>query len=191
MRLTHNLPPWTLNVVKCPCDLHFLRYLSRKALNRQTIFHFGTGEHHLIGRENVRFEYPNEILGITASRGEYDRYMDLVVDNPPIGRYYKVLFMDIYTINPRLMPKFDLITMFHLSEHGSGCDEGVHKEADSILLEQVVSLLQPGGRILFYKNAGRAAAERVQVLLSDFCNRGRLQHYEDFESLLVYRPCGG
>ncbi len=115
MRLSQNLPPWTLDVAKCPCDLHFLRYLSRKGLNKQTIFHFGTGEHHLIGRENVRFERPNEILGITASRGEYDRYMDMVIDNPIIGRYYKVLFMDIYTLNQRLMPKFDLITMFHFS----------------------------------------------------------------------------
>jgi hypothetical protein len=191
MRLSQNLPRWTLDIAKCPCDLHFLRYLSRKGLNKQTIFHFGTGEHHLIGRENVRFECPNEILGITASRGEYDRYMDLVIDNPIIGRYYKVLFMDIYTLNPRLMPKFDLITMFHLAEHGSRCNEEACKEADSILLEQVVSLLKPGGRILFYKNSGRGGGERVQVLLRDFCDSGRLRYFEAFESLLVYQPCGG
>ena len=189
--LLHNVPPWGLDVAKCPCDLHFLRYLSRKGLNQQTIFHFGTGAHHLVGRENVLFQQPNEILGITASRGEYERYIDLVVDNPRIGRYYKVVFMDIYTLNPRLMPNFDLITMFHLAEHGSVCNEDVHKTADSILLEQVVSLLKPSGRIFFYKNSGRGAAERVRLLLREFCGSGRLQHYEDFESLLVYRPREG
>ena len=39
---------WELNDC-CPCDLQFLEFLKKKKIRNATIFHMGTGAHHMVG----------------------------------------------------------------------------------------------------------------------------------------------
>ena len=117
---------WPLTLTDYPCDLHFVQWLESKKIEGKVIFHFGTGEHHLVGKNNHDRGNPNEIMGIAASRKEHGAYIDFIVDNPGAANYYRVLFGDIYTLSPRMLPKFDIVTLFHLCEyydktgHGTG-----------------------------------------------------------------------
>ena len=40
---------WSLDEAQCPCDLHFVEYLQEKEAKDAAIFHFGTGNHHIVG----------------------------------------------------------------------------------------------------------------------------------------------
>jgi hypothetical protein len=65
---------WYLDEAMCPCDLHFLKYLEHEKATRQTIFHFGTGEHHVVGIRCHEAGSGHAVLGITASTQEHDAY---------------------------------------------------------------------------------------------------------------------
>ncbi len=39
---------WELNDC-CPCDLQFLEFLKDRKVRNATIFHMGTGAHHMVG----------------------------------------------------------------------------------------------------------------------------------------------
>jgi hypothetical protein len=74
---------------RCPCDFHFPEYLTKRGVGSKSIFHFGSGEHHLLGRANVVGPKRNEILAITASKSEHAAYVELIIRNPEIAKYYK------------------------------------------------------------------------------------------------------
>ena len=40
---------WSLDEAQCPCDVHFVEYLEGKKAKDAAIFHFGTGNHHIVG----------------------------------------------------------------------------------------------------------------------------------------------
>src|SRR6267142_2851575 len=103
MRLNFFDSSWPLRADICPCDVDFLEYLKLRQIKDKIIFHFGSGAHHILGREN-HLDQPNEILAITASQGEYEDYISLIINNPMIACNYKVLFADIYTLSYRLLP---------------------------------------------------------------------------------------
>src|SRR5262245_3374661 len=117
MQLNYYDHAWPLNVPQCPCDVHFLEYLQKHNLTEKVIFHFGTGAHHIVGKTNFESGEPNEILAVTASPREYEKYIEFIIHNPAAARCYKVMFTDIYTLTPRIIPNFDLVTLFHLGEY--------------------------------------------------------------------------
>jgi hypothetical protein len=105
---------WDLHVDICPCDVHFNEWVEANKMGGRTIYHFGTGTHHVIGRRQA--ELGNAVFAITASKEEYDAYVTLVSADTRIARSYVAHFGDIYLSNPRLLPEFDIVTMFHLCE---------------------------------------------------------------------------
>ena len=58
---------WALRLDICPCDADFCDYLIKRGFARRSIFHFGTGGHHVVGLRNRDSGLENEILAITAS----------------------------------------------------------------------------------------------------------------------------
>ena len=72
---------WSLDEVQCPCDIHFLDYLDEKGVKGAAIFHFGTGNHHIVGLRTAEDGSNNAVLGITASPQEYDDYVELLIKN--------------------------------------------------------------------------------------------------------------
>jgi hypothetical protein len=105
---------WDLHVEICPCDVHFNEWTEAKQLAGRTIFHFGTGTHHVVGLRQA--EFGNAVFAVTASKEEYEAYIALVADSSRLAKCYLAYFGDIYLSNPRLLPDFDAVTLFHLNE---------------------------------------------------------------------------
>ena len=40
---------WDLDEAQCPCDIHFNHWVDANAITGKTIYHFGTGTHHIVG----------------------------------------------------------------------------------------------------------------------------------------------
>jgi len=183
MRLNYWAASWPLRL-DCVCDLHFVDYLNETAALHKTIFHFGTGEHHLVGKNNFEAGAPNEILAITASRGEHDAYVDFIIENPVAAKSYTVLFGDIYTLSPRLLPEFDLVTLFHLCEYYDERTAAYAELDDASLLALFLGRLRPDGNLFFYKRSSHFS--RCRALLERMVEEGRLVHVGDYKSLVVY-----
>ena len=199
MKLYYNRHAYPLDLERCPCDLHFVQYLESRKLEGKTIFHFGTGDHHLVGRDNHERGNPNEILAITASyqpdtgrSGEHESYIDFIVNNPAAANYYKVLFADVYTLSPRTLPNFDVVTLFHLCEFYNEEKSGYSRLDDRKLLEMFLSKLNAGGKVLFYtKSAGYVDKGReAAALVDDFISQGKLSIEDEYETLLICRRGG-
>jgi SAM-dependent methyltransferase len=147
---------WPLRPDDCPCDHH-------------------------VGRENDR---ANHVLAITASPPEHAAYIDLLLEEPSLSPHYKVLFGDIYTLSPTLLPSFDLVTLFHLHEYSPVPGEFPGTFDDAGLLEMFCRTLKPDGRILFYR--GSVGFERAQKTIDDAVARELIRCDGTFRSLLIY-----
>lgn len=176
---------WELDVEACPCDVHFIEYLRREEATGKTIFHFGTGRHHTVGRRCSEPDLAHEVLGLTISREEYETYIDLVIREPRVGQSYKVLFADIYALSSRLLPRFDLVTLFH---HGEFLAErrADAPHDDRTLVELFLGKLEPGGKILFYR--GSSGFSRTAPILADLVAQGRIAQVDEYKSLVMYEP---
>jgi hypothetical protein len=175
---------WPLREDLCPCDIHFVDYLRARNVGAKSIFHFGTGEHHLVGKENARFETPNDILGITASRKEHTKYLNFIIHNPAAANAYKVLFADIYTLSPGLLPEFDFITLFHLGEYYHKTRSAYARLDDTSLAEMLVEKLRPGGKLLFY--TGSDGFPKTREIINRLIRQRKIARAETFQSLLIY-----
>jgi hypothetical protein len=180
-----NIPyTWPLMPERCPCDLHFCDYLAERGIRKKAIFHFGTGLHHLVGIRNREAGWKNDILAITGSPREHARYVHRAVRDPSFAEHYKVLFGDIYRLQFSLLPRFDLVTLFHLHEFTPAAGaEGLLGDAG--VLASFLTGLAPGGRLLFY--AGSEGFPKTQELLRDKVQRRALAPEEEYKSLVVYR----
>ena len=152
MKLHYWKDSWPLSEADCPCDLHFLEYLEQKRVKRKRIFHFGSGEHHVLGERNARRPAAerNQILAVTASAQEHAAYVQTITSRADIAVHYKVMFVDIYTLSPQLLPAFDIVTLFHLCEFYDPKKSRYAPHDDVSLLRMFIKKLAPGGRIAFY-----------------------------------------
>lgn len=175
--------PWPLDVAQCPCDVHFSSYLSQNGLKNQTIFHFGTGDHHHVGLQAPAGGH--SVLGVTATQAEYLSYINLVVSNPDLGRHYKVVFSDIYQIDPRLLPDFDIVTLFHLCEFWSATNAPFAAFDDAGVLEALGAKVKPGGLVGFY--TGSFAYEGAAKLIPAWAKSAGFEEIAPFETLRFWR----
>jgi hypothetical protein len=183
--------PWNLDADACPCDVHLNEYLEKHEVSGRSIFHFGTGVHHVVGLDNVARGNPNHILGITASKAEYNAYIDLVLEKPELALAYKVLFADVYSLNEDLLPPFDVVTLFHLGEYWTGSGQGMHGNpapdtplSDKDLLYLFLRKLDSRGRLLLY--SGSAGRERIGPIIQSALERGDLVNYSSFMTLEIF-----
>lgn len=144
---------WSLDEKQCPCDIHFCDYLAAKGITRKTIFHFGTGNHHIIGLKNAASGANNAILGITASPDEYQAYIKLLIETPTLGATYKAYFGDIYQLDARLLPDLDFATLFHVGEYRTEHNDKYGALTDTQMVMLCASKLRVGGEILFYSGS--------------------------------------
>jgi len=198
VKLNYYSDPWPFEEDH-PCDLHFTQYLKDNKIEGKLIFHFGTGEHHLVGKDNYERGNPNEILGITVSKEEYEAYINFIVDNPKAANGYKVLYADIYTLSYKMLANFDIVTLFHL---GDCYDEQTYSEKlglgtptldtarlnsayapldDLGALKLFISKLNPEGKILFNTQSDGFGEH-------DFIRDGNLAVAERYGNLLVCQP---
>jgi hypothetical protein len=156
---------WDLHVNVCPCDVHFNEWVEARKLAAKTIYHFGTGTHHVVGIRQA--ELGNRVFGITASKEEYESYVALVTENARVAKSYLAYFGDIYLSNARLLPDFDVVTLFHLceffQENTTSAEYG--GITDRALLDLLTDKTRVGGHILFYAieaGRGRPVSQNAQ-----------------------------
>lgn len=185
VKLSYWKHSWPLRPGDCSCDVDFCAYVRESQLHDKVIFHFGTGEHHILGRENVALQKPNYIFAVTASQPEYTAYIDFIIEDPHAANYYKVMFVDIYTLSNRVLPRFDVVTLFHLCEFYREQHSAYATLDDVSLLQLFITNLAPAGRLLFYR--GSLAADKMQVIVDRFVDAGKLLFERDYRTLLIYR----
>jgi hypothetical protein len=166
----------------CPCDLHFCDYLQERNVRSKSIFHFGTGGHHIVGMRNRIDDMCNVILGVTVAPDEIKRYVKLVVRDPILGQNYKVLFADVHDLQAASLPNFDLVTLFHLCEFGSVTGSG-HLLSDEGVLGLFISKLNPGGLLALYPQS--LGYQRLRPIIEAAVAAGTLEHREDYRSLQI------
>ena len=77
---------WDLDEAQCPCDIHFNQWLEANTFTGKTIYHFGTGTHHIVGMRQAELDAGNMVFAITASKEEYEAYVALVTENARVAK---------------------------------------------------------------------------------------------------------
>lgn len=181
---------WDLRPDECPCDLHFVEWLDSNGIVDSVIFHFGTGGHHYVGSQNAHPARRNSVLGITASPQEYEAYVRLVIEHPELARYYLCMFGDIYLLNAKLLPEFNVVTLFHLCEFRSEQNDAYGACTDLQVAELLVQRLRPGGHLLFYTSSYAFDWDReprAKDAATTLEQRGQIEYVGEFKTLRVYR----
>jgi hypothetical protein len=184
-KMNYYAASWPLIEEACPVDIHFTDYLEERGIRDRTIFHFGTGEHHHVGMRCFDSGSNNAVLGITASVEEADAYIKLAIENPRLSKTYKAFFGDIYLLEPRLLPEFDIVTLFHLCEFWGPESAAYGAMTDLQMLELMTGKTRPGGLIMFYTKS--MAFDRAVPVIAEWEKQGRAAKEEEYKTLLIYR----
>jgi hypothetical protein len=185
LKMNYWTDKWDLHVDVCPCDVHFNDWVAKNKLKNKTIYHFGTGTHHIVGIKQA--ERKNRVLAITASKEEYETYVTLVTENSAVAKNYVAYFGDIYLTNPDLLPEFDVVTLFHLCEFffpNTGSKEygGL---TDAKVLDLLTKKTRKGGHILFYMKS--MAWDKASKVVAAWERKAPVKRVGEFKTLLVYR----
>ncbi len=176
---------WSLDP-SCPCDLHLVDYFTHRRHARRVLFHMGSGLHHHVGRELCRPGRDNQVVSITTSRDEMLAYVDAVIEDPGLGSRYRVLFGDIYSLSPPVLPRFDVVALFHLCEPPDAVRPDIVPDAMS-LVRTFLDRLRPGGEILFYRDS--TGKNLTGAVLGSLVAMRRIVRIGDYKSLMIYgRP---
>lgn len=178
---------WDLDEAQCPCDIHFNQWIEANKIVGKTIYHFGTGTHHIVGLTQAANGSGNAVFAITASTIEYDAFIKLAMDTPRILKTYLVYFGDIYLTDPRLLPEIDVATMFHAGEYiGTNTTTPEYGGVDDLgVTRMLLERMRPDGRLLFY--TGSFAFDKAEALVSVLEAEKKVVRSGMFKSLLVCR----
>jgi hypothetical protein len=184
-KMNYYTAAWPLVIEMCPVDVHFTEYLEERGIRDKTIFHFGTGSHHWVGMRCFETGSNNAVLGITASIEEAEAYTRLAIEHPQLSRSYKTLFGDIYLLDRRLLPDFDLVTLFHLCEFWGPESRAYGAMTDREMLDLMTDKTRQGGLILFYVKS--MAFDRAQPVIAQWAEERPVEQLEEYKTLLIYR----
>ena len=176
---------WDLRPADCPCDVDFVDFLEEHRITDASIFHFGTGGHHFVGLRMAENGSNNAVLGVTAAPREYQAYIRLAIERPEVSRRYKVEFGDIYLTEPRLLPGFDVVSLFHLCEFRTEKNDAYGALSDLELTLLFVEKLRPGGWMLFFPMS--YAWKSTLLVIEDLERRGLIHPAGDYKTLRLYR----
>ena len=179
---------WSLDEKQCPCDIHLCDYLEDKKINGKTVFHFGTGNHHILGLRNAKSGLNNAILGITASPDEYQAYIKLLIENPTLGATYKAYFGDIYQLDGRLLPELDIASLFHVGEYRTEHNDKYGALTDTQMIMVCAGRLKPGGEIHFY--TGSFAYDKTFEAAALMLDSGKFTEMPNYKSLQIFKKKG-
>lgn len=172
------------------CDVHLIDWLDDNRITDAAIYHFGTGGHHHVGIECAKPERRNSVLGITAAPREYDKFVGLAIERPEVLRYYNAVFGDIYLLNERLLPTFDVVTLFHLCEFRGPKTDAYGGLRDLDVTNLLTDKTRPGGHILFFPNSFAFAWDRptsAKTVIAQWERERPVERIGEYKSLLVYR----
>jgi len=172
-------------VTRGECDIHLIEWLDKMRITDATIYHFGTGGHHYVGIECAKPQRRNSVLGITASPQEYQNFVRLVTGRPGVLRYYNALFGDIYLLNEKLLPTFDLVTLFHICEFSGPQTDAYGGMTDLAVTNLLTDKTRPGGYILFYTDS--FAFAKAKPVIAQWEKERPVERVGEYKTVLVYR----
>jgi hypothetical protein len=180
---------WDLRPAECPCDVDVITWLDENQIVDATIYHFGTGAHHHVGIECAKSERRNAVLGITAAPQEYEAFVALAIERPDVLRHYNAVFGDIYLLNRKLLPVFDVVTLFHLCEFRGDKNDAYGAMSDLDLVNLLAEQTRPGGHILFFPGsfAFDRADHSAKDVIAEWEQQQPVECLGRYKSLLVYR----
>jgi hypothetical protein len=167
------------------CDSQVIEWLDQQRITDASIYHFGTGGHHHVGIECAKPERRSSVFGITASPHEFQSYIRLVTERPEVLRYYNVVFGDIYLLNAKLLPTFDVVTLFHLCEFRGPQTDAYGGLTDLAVTNLLTDKTRPGGHILFY--TGSWAFAKAKPVIAQWETERPVERIGEYKSVLVYR----
>jgi hypothetical protein len=181
---------WDLDEAQCPCDVHFNDWIETNKITGKTIYHFGTGMHHIVGLTQAANGSNNAVFAITASTIEYSQYIKLALEQPQILKSYLAYFGDTYLTNPRLLPELDIATMFHAGEYiGANTTTPEYGGIDDLgVTRLLLGRMRPGGHVLFF--TGSFAFDKAEAMVARLEGEKKLAREGTFKSLLVCRKVG-
>lgn len=164
------LEDWPLWPTRCPADVDFVDWAKSANIVGELIFHMGTGTHHLVGRQ---LSLNNTILGITCCPAEMESYMSWAVENPMFSGRYRVVFGDLYVTDTDMLPRFNIITLFHLYERPDPRREEYGAMSPQLTLGRLIAhALQPNGLIVTYDGSATGAAAEIALKETGFLRIG-------------------
>ena len=176
---------WGLELELCPCDLHFVELLADRKIENSVIYHFGSGGHHLVGVECMKAGKGNVVMSITAAPPEHKEYEKLIIREPKLAHHYICYFSDIYTFEGRLMPVFDVTSVFHLCEFRSDAQDAYGGHTDWDVLRRLCKQTRAGGLVVFY--AGSDGWKRSEPHVARAVAEGFIEADGQFKTLPIYR----
>ena len=187
LKMNYWTDKWDLHEDVCPCDVHFNEWVAEQGLKNKTIFHFGTGTHHVVGIEQAKNGSGNVVMAITASIEEYQAYIKLVTEDSAVGKKYLAYFGDIYLTNARLLPEFDMVTMVHLCEFffPNTASPEYGGMTDRQVLDLFTDKTRSGGTIHFYTRS--MGADKTREILPQWEKEKPVERVGEFKTLLIYR----
>jgi hypothetical protein len=187
LKMNYWTDKWDLHEDICPCDVQFNDWMKEQGLKDKIVYHFGTGTHHVIGIDQATNGSGNVVFAITASIEEYEAYIKLVSENAKVSKNYLAYFGDIYLSNARLLPDFDVVTMFHLCEFffPNTASKEYGGFTDRQMLDLYTDKTRSGGYVLFYM--GSMGWDKTRDMLPAWEKAKGMQKVGEFKRLLVYR----
>ena len=176
---------WYLDVEQCPCDVHFVEWMREQKVSSKTVFHFGTGGHHHLGLANHAEGAPNTILGITASPQQFDAFVKLAIEHATLSRNYQVMFGDIDLLNTKLLPRLDIVTLFHLCEFRGDSQDAYGGLTDAEVVDTLLKVMPKGGIISLYTRS--FAFDKADAIARTLVEKGVLEPMPKYKSLDFYR----
>ncbi len=176
---------WDLRIDECPCDIHFCDWLEKNDLKQKSIFHFGTGGHHIVGIRTAENGSGNCVMGITAAPQEYETFIKLAIERPDVEKTYKTFFGDIYQLDARMLPEFDIVTLFHLCEFRTEKNDEYGALTDREVTDMLTKKTRSGGYILFYTKS--YAFDTAEKVIAKWEKEMPVEKVGMYETLLVYR----
>lgn len=180
---------WAFRPEDCPCDVDFVAWLDEGGVRDAAIYHFGSGGHHHVGIECARPDRRNSVLSITAAPREHESFVRLAIQRPEVLRYYQAVFGDIYLLNARLLPVFDVATLFHLCEFRGEANDAYGGLTDLAVAHLLTDRLRPGGHMLFFPGsfAWDRADRSAKDVVAEWEAARDVERVGRFRSLLIYR----
>jgi hypothetical protein len=175
-------------VTRGECDIHLVAWLDQQKITNASIYHFGTGGHHYVGVECAKPQRRTSVLGITASPQEYQNYVRLVTGRPEVMRYYNAVFGDIYLLNEKLLPTFDLVTLFHICEFRGPQTDAYNGLTDLAVTNLLTDKTRPGGHILFYTSS--FAFDKAKPVIAQWEKERPVERIGEYKSVLIYKKAG-
>ena len=98
---------------------------------------------------------------------------------------YKTFFGDIYQLDARLLPDFDVVTLFHLCEFRTEKNDLYGALTDRQVLDMLTDKTRKGGYILFYTKS--FAFDSAEKIVKVWEKEAAVEKVGLYETLLVYR----